>query len=177
MKYAITGHTSGIGLCVFNKLTPCVVGFSRTNGYDITAKKDIIRILEESDKCDVFINNAYADFGQSNLLLEAFKKWKDTEKTIINVGSHIAENNVNLKFLRSTDLLEYQMHKTSLKRLCEDLNAYGAQIKIKYVSFSYVKTDKIISKYPNMPSHKFISVNDAADQIINSYKENSNGKN
>lgn len=168
MDYAITGHTAGIGKTIYEKLNPNIKGFSRTNGYDIKQSSDIYKILDESAGCKIFINNAYDDFAQSNLLLEAFFRWKDTDKTIINVGSRIAEDNLNLKRLtQDVGLLKYQMHKASLKRLCQDLQNYGSTLQVKYVWFGYVGTEKILAKYPNMPKSMYISVDEAAERVIN----------
>lgn len=169
--YAITGHTEGIGKCLFNQLSPNAIGFSRANGYDITQINDIYRILDDASDCKVFINNAYCDFGQSNLLLEAFFRWKDTDKTIINIGSKIAEDGVNLNFHPDVGLLKYQMHKASLKKLSYDLDAYGSKLKIKYVWFGYVGTEKILEKYPNMPKRMYISVEDATNKILEKIDE------
>lgn len=166
--YSITGHTSGIGKAIFKKLSPNAIGFSKSTGFDIKNKKDLIQVLDKSENCKVFINNAYDDFAQSNLLIEAFFRWKDTNKTIINVGSQIAEDNCNVKLHPDVKLLRYQMHKASLKKLCQDLNNYGSKIKIKYVWFGYVATEKILDKYPNMPKQMLISVDEAANKIINS---------
>lgn len=165
---AITGHTDGIGKKLFETLNPDAIGFSRTNGYNITNSNDIVRILDQSKNCKVFINNAYDNFGQSNLLLEAFFRWKDTEKIIINVGSMIAEDGIDLH--PNTDLLTYQMHKTSLKKLCEDLNTYGSKLQIKYVCFGYVGTEKILKKYPNINKNAYISVETAANKILEQLK-------
>ena len=50
MKVAITGHTQGIGKAIA-ELYPDHIGFSRSNGYDITDENVISKILEEiSDK-------------------------------------------------------------------------------------------------------------------------------
>lgn len=169
--YAITGHTQGIGKAVYNSLNKSgnkVIGFSRSTGYDITNISDINRILEESKECDCIINNAYADFGQSNFLLEAFYKFRNTNKTIINVGSRIAEPNNNLKNHPNVGLLTYQMHKASLKKLCEDLNAYGSRMNIKYVWFGYVGTERILNKYPNLSKDDYILVDEAVDIILGS---------
>jgi len=57
-KIAITGHTKGIGLALANYYTDLgieVVGFSRTNGYDISKGVDQERIINESQDCDLFI--------------------------------------------------------------------------------------------------------------------------
>ena len=64
MKIAITGHSRGIGKACFDLFSAeheCV-GFSRSNGYDIS--KGIINIIDQSLECDVFINNAYFEFKQ-----------------------------------------------------------------------------------------------------------------
>ena len=87
MKYAITGHTQGIGLALANLLTPNYIGFSSRNGYDITVKENRETIILQSADCDVFINNAYADFNQVTLLYELFKIWKGSDKIIVNIGS------------------------------------------------------------------------------------------
>ena len=169
--YAITGHTDGIGKHLFQRLSPNVIGFSRTNGYDITKSQDIRRILDDADKCKVLINNAYCDFGQSNLLLEAFFRWKDKDKIIINIGSIIAEDGVDLKSHPDVGLLKYQMHKSSLKRLSSDLHNYGSILNVKYVWFGYVGTEQILKKYPNMSTEKYISVDEAVEKILEEINE------
>jgi short-subunit dehydrogenase len=85
MKYAITGHTRGIGKRAFERLTPNVIGFSKSTGYDITNFADRRRIIDESSNCDIFINNATEGFGQTLLFLELLEAWKDTDKTIIKL--------------------------------------------------------------------------------------------
>jgi len=164
MKYAVTGHTEGIGAGLYNRLEGNCIGFSRANGYDITVPDDRLKILHESADCDVLINNAFAGFGQSELLLDAFYHWGDTNKTIINVGSRIAEG--SLPSSVNKGLLSYQMHKASLKHLCTDLNNYGCNLNIEYVWFGYVGTQKILDKYPNMSTKMYISVDEAVNKIL-----------
>jgi hypothetical protein len=86
MKIGITGHTKSIGKVIFDTLTQKndVIGFSRSNGFDIQNPK---RILDKMDDLDVFINNAYFETYQSSLFYGLFEKWKDLEKTIININS------------------------------------------------------------------------------------------
>lgn len=167
--YAITGHTDGIGKHLYQHLSPNAIGFSRSNGYDITNRNDRLKILHESSHCNVLINNAYAGFGQSELLMDTFYKWGSTDKTIINVGSRIAEQSLPSRL--DSGLLTYQMHKVSLKHLCKDLNAYGCNLNIKYVWFGYVGTEKILAKYPNMSDDMYIGVNEAADKILEQIDE------
>jgi NADP-dependent 3-hydroxy acid dehydrogenase YdfG len=84
MKVAITGHTRGIGLAlatVFQNNNHEVIGFSRSNGYDIeTATQTII---EQAQGVDVFINNAYHPTGQTELL----KALLELDTLIVNMSS------------------------------------------------------------------------------------------
>ena len=75
MKIGITGHTKGLGLIVYNRLnsTHNVIGFSRTNGYDVQSSN---KIIEKLNDCDVFINNVYYQTTQSDLFFKLFEKWK-----------------------------------------------------------------------------------------------------
>lgn len=92
MKVVITGHTKGIGKAladIFSKHNHEVVGFSRSNGFDISDKSTCDRILELSKDADVFINNAFHYQGQYDLLEGMINSWNDTNKLIINVNSKI----------------------------------------------------------------------------------------
>lgn len=59
MKIAITGHTSGIGKCLFENLSQehDVTGYSRSNGFDISNTENREQIA--NTEYDIFINNAY----------------------------------------------------------------------------------------------------------------------
>ena len=92
MKIGITGHTSGIGAQLSNHFLSKgdeVIGFSRTNGYDIDLYDDRKKIVEECADCDVFINNAYSNFNNSQLLMlcEIFTMWRGKSNIIINISS------------------------------------------------------------------------------------------
>jgi len=90
MKIAITGHTKGLGQGLFNYFqSHTVIGFSRSNGYDIALPNIRAKILEEIYDCDVFINNAYNNFDDSqlHLLRNVYNLWEGKDKTIINVSS------------------------------------------------------------------------------------------
>jgi short-subunit dehydrogenase len=86
MKIGITGHTKGLGQTIYNRLnlTHNVIGFSRTNGYNVQSSN---KIIEKLNDCDVFINNVYYQTTQSDLFFRLFEKWKELEKTIININS------------------------------------------------------------------------------------------
>ena len=89
MKISITGHTKGIGKAIYNVLSEehDVIGFSRSNGFNIS---DPRKIFVASIGCDVFINNAYImdTKDQINLFNMFFEQWKDDpNKFIVNIGS------------------------------------------------------------------------------------------
>jgi len=86
MKIAITGHSKGLGKFLFDSFSDIndVIGFSRSNGYHISTYQNIVN---KSIECDVFINLAYCETYQSKLFEFLFQKWKDDEKTIININS------------------------------------------------------------------------------------------
>ena len=90
MKIAITGHSNGIGKALtdyFKQQGHTVIGFSRTNGFDITQLTSRQHILNELTTCDIFINNAYAPKAQHQLLIDAIQLWEGTTNTIINIDS------------------------------------------------------------------------------------------
>jgi hypothetical protein len=163
MKYAITGHTQGIGQAVYTNLNHAK-GFSRSNGFDINDPLSRKKIINEIQDCDVFINNAHSNFSQTLMLLEVFHSWMNTNKTIINVGSVIAENETNLK--NYEHLLEYQIQKKSLRTLHYDLVNLQTNLNLKYVYFGYVGTERILKKYPNMTEDQYISVDEAVNLIL-----------
>lgn len=161
MKYAVTGHTYGIGEALHRRVGG--LGFSKSTGYDICnpqARRDIINACKD---VDVFINNAPADFGQSELLLELWENWKDQEKTIINVGSRIAEIELPSEYLH---LLNYQTYKQTLKTLSNTLSKLNTKCNVQYRWFAYVGTPKILAKYPDFTTDDYISIDKAVDIIL-----------
>jgi len=92
MKIGITGHSRGIGASLFKKFVAegCdVIGFSRSNGYDINNSIGRKSIISKSNGCEIFINNAWAPLSQTLLLNEIIKEWRGTSKLIINISSKI----------------------------------------------------------------------------------------
>ena len=74
-KYAVTGHTQGIGKGLFDRLSPDVIGFSKTNGYDISIPDSRRKIVKEllSNHCQVFINCTHHPFSQFQMFLDVVK--------------------------------------------------------------------------------------------------------
>ena len=96
MKVAITGHTQGIGaeICQYflSKEYDCI-GFSRSNGYDISLASDREKIVEQSTDCDIFVNNACTrkDDSQLYMLDEIYQAWSEENKIIINISSRAGD--------------------------------------------------------------------------------------
>ena len=163
MKYAITGHTSGIGKAISESVVN-FIGFSKSTSYDINNRIDRKRIIKQCNDVDVFINNAHDGFGQTYMLLDLFHAFKYTNKTIINVGSNVAEDETILK--NYEHLLEYQIQKKSLRILHNDLIKLDTPLNLKYTHFGYVGTERILQKYPNMPTTEYITVDNAVSIIL-----------
>jgi hypothetical protein len=158
---AITGHTQGIGKRAFERLSPNAIGFSKSTGYDITNFLDRKRIIDESADCDIFINNAPAGFGQTLLFLELFDAWRHRNKTIINVGSRIADLGMLPK--DRYYLINYQAEKLILKEMSKRVLGI---CKVKYRTFGYVGTESILKIYPHFTEKDYITEDQAVDIIL-----------
>lgn len=161
MNIAITGHTRGIGKRAFERLRPNIIGFSRSTGYDITNFSDRKRIIQESSDCNLFINNATDGFGQTLLFLELFEAWRYCNKTVINVGSRIAE--VSVLPTQHQDKIKYQAEKLILKEMSQRV---AGICKVKYKWFGYVGTEAILKKYPNLAVSDYITEDQAVDILL-----------
>jgi len=91
MKIAITGHTKGLGAELVKLLEPDheIMGFSRTNGYDIEQPGTIDRIVSNVSDCDIFINSAKCWWSQIDMFSKLLLDWQGKKKRIINIGSHV----------------------------------------------------------------------------------------
>ena len=160
MRVAITGHTRGIGKALYTKVDNAI-GFSLSTGYNITHPQERSAILDGIADCDVFVNNAFDRYGQCEMLFDVWKLWKDTDKTIINIGSDVTKYTMSAKRL---EMLDYYNYKIALKNLHERLQNLNTNVNMHYVSFGYVATEKTISM--NIPERITISVDDAVTQIV-----------
>lgn len=124
MKIAITGCNHGLGRGIAQYLSPY---------HSVLCLEDRIetypeRILSLIDHCDVFINCAYKDTVQVNLLDEVYEGWKYREKTIVNIlTSAIFFDSPNKEYVHNKQVLNSSAFK-------------------KYTSD---KTVRIINLYPN----------------------------
>lgn len=138
MKIGITGHTQGIGLSlakIFNANSYTVLGFSRKAGYDISEADARSRIVQESQDCDIFVNNAYHETGQLEMLKDLIAVWEGQDKIIINLSSQVVYKNSSLI------VGEHLVYKNSKIVLNDFINKYAGTIKILNVIPDLVNTD------------------------------------
>jgi len=160
MKIGITGHSHGLGRALANRLSANfnVVGFSRSNGYNISHTHDVIK---DALDCDIFINNAYYGYYQCEILLNLFNLWKDNKnKTIVNIGSTVTAYPRNEK---DVDHLpwQYRDHKAALERLFRQLVKQNHECQMLLVSPGAIDTNMIA----HLPGPK-MQPNQVAEAII-----------
>lgn len=141
MKYSITGHTGYVGGFLYNNLSNCI-GFSRSTGHDITDDHIQDEIVLASYKCDVFINCAHGGPGtaQTDLLWKFYKRWKDQNKYIINIGSDSASPQT-WSLVRP----EYPLEKSILACTVENIQKQHTSLcKVSIINPNVVNTDTLV---------------------------------
>ena len=141
MKIAVTGHTAGIGLAIVNLLKKdhTIIGFSRTNGYNLN---DVDNIVSAAEQSDVFVNNAYYKYQQCEILKQLSHRWQGTNKHIINIGSTCV-NYPRIESELDSDPWEYRDHKTALEKMFRKLAKQPNACIISLISPGAVDTDMI----------------------------------
>jgi NADP-dependent 3-hydroxy acid dehydrogenase YdfG len=131
MKIAITGHTAGIGqaLCqIYQGRGHEIVGLSRRDGHNI---RNIPKIADQIEPCNLFINNAQAGYAQTELLFEMSKRWKGTKKHIMVISTMMTQDPVSC--LPGVDMCQYRIQKVSLEQAVQQLRQEKLQIKFTIV--------------------------------------------
>ena len=94
MKIAITGHSAGIGQALAETYYGHeIVGISRRDGNNI---RNIPKIADLIEPCDLFINNAQSGFAQTELLFEVHRRWADTQKHIMVISTMMTQQPVSV---------------------------------------------------------------------------------
>ena len=154
---AITGHTRGIGRGIaeeFKNRNWDVIGFSRSNGFDIAEHDCISRmisVVKEND-CDVVVINAYHGFMQIHQLFEFSKLWEhDVNKTIITIGSTSGTE------WRRPYPYKYGVAKLALDTAVENLQ-FASKCRILHIRPGYVDTDFVANtNWHKMPVSQVVS--------------------
>lgn len=160
MKIRITGHTNGLGSCLYERLKENneVIGMSRSNGYDLSVCEDQFVFAD----FDVYINNAYHAYAQTNLLYKLFEKNKYRYCSIINIGSVSADGNKDV-------VNEYAIHKASLEKACSQLQLVDSNCKVVHLKIGRMNTRMTdhLSEYPRIDVSR---ISDAVEWIISQPK-------
>ena len=170
MKVAITGHKHGLGQAIYNKLAYYnkgaghkVVGFDIEDGYDISVKLKMGKMLFISRDCDVFINNAYHPTAQTEILKFLLKMWKGEKKTIINIGTFYIEHK-DTSWITDVSHQEYLDQKTLQKEIVDKV--VDDHLKVIQINPGLMKTEFLNKMDPNSSADNLLNVVDCADAII-----------
>lgn len=141
MKIAITGSTNGLG-GAFSSLMEQhgheIIGFNRSNGYDIIDARE--QIVQQASDCDIFVNNAWSDIdimAQTNLFLKMYDQWKFTDKTIVNINSKTHYGNTARPYSRGKKML----HREAFLAM----NHPDRECRLINITPGYVDTDRVKS--------------------------------
>mgnify|MGYP003337287038 CR=1 FL=1 len=129
MKIAITGHSAGIGQALAKQYEARgheIVGLSKRYGHNI---KNIPKIADHIEPCDMFINNAQSGFAQTELLFEMARRWQGTKKHIMVVSTMMTELPVSV----IPGMTEYWCQKTTLETAIHQLKHERRGIKFTIV--------------------------------------------
>lgn len=150
MKIAITGHTSGLGLelkKVYEADGNEVIGFSRSNGYDLRDWSQMQKMLSQSLDCDMFISCAKPDFVQTIILYEIWKKWRGQHKLIINISSILTYLPTCPPNLFNDPMMDlYRTSKLSLNEASLQLSAKSSLPKIMLIKPGHLYSQPMTSE-------------------------------
>tara|TARA_B100000989_G_scaffold244509_1_gene191570 strand:+ start:229 stop:753 length:525 start_codon:yes stop_codon:yes gene_type:complete len=135
-RVAITGHTKRIGKAIHDAF-PNSIGFSKSQGEDITTIEGRAKILGGAMNCKVFINNAHEGFSQVEMLNMMFTSWRySAGKHIINIGVDTVPYN-NWQVVHN----QYPVEKVALHSQAELLQNLERKCKITTLGLGYVDTE------------------------------------
>jgi nucleoside-diphosphate-sugar epimerase len=119
MKIAITGHTAGIGQALAEQYTRSgheIVGLSKREGNNI---RNIPKICDQIEPCDMFVNNAQAGYAQTELVFEMAKRWTGTRKHIVIVSTQMTQYPISP--LPGLEMDQYRVQKVALEEAVRQL--------------------------------------------------------
>ena len=121
MKIAITGHSAGIGKAIaaeYSALGHEIVGLSKRDGHNI---RNISKLADSIEPCDMFINNAQAAFAQTELLFEMAKRWDSQRKFVVVISTMMTEHPSSS--IPGLPMDEYYVQKVALEEAVKQLRA------------------------------------------------------
>lgn len=143
MKIAITGHTNGIGKCFAEYLKGRghdIIGLSKREGNNI---RNIPKIVQQIENCDMFINNAQAGYAQTELFQYVVELWQDCpDKMIWNISTAMTSdyNISSISGLSNRQLAEYRVQKRSLEDAIKTARSQNVRTRIVLIRPGVVAT-------------------------------------
>ena len=131
MKIAVTGHTAGIGQALAYEYSLDgheIVGLSKREGNNI---RNTLKICDQIEPCDMFVNNAQAGYAQTELLFEIAQRWQGTKKHIIVISTMMTQDPVSS--LPGLDMDHYRLQKITLEEAVCQIRHRRLGIKITLV--------------------------------------------
>jgi NADP-dependent 3-hydroxy acid dehydrogenase YdfG len=131
MKIAITGHTAGIGQALANLYSQqghVIIGLSRREGNNI---RNIPKICDQIEPCDMFVNNAQSGYAQTELLFEMARRWTGTKKHIVVISTQMTQDPVSA--LPGLDMDQYRIQKVALEESVKQIRNRRLQIRLTTV--------------------------------------------
>ena len=144
MKIAITGHSAGIGQALANSYQSRghnIVGLSKRHGDNI---RNIIKIAQKIESCDMWINNAQDGFAQTELLFEMARRWQGTRKHIMVISTMMTQQPSSS--LPGLDMDLYRVQKVALEESLRQIRNRHLRINLTLVRPGNVatSTDKTV---------------------------------
>ena len=131
MKIAITGHSAGIGQALakqYQLLGHEITGISRRDGNNI---RNVSKICDMIEPCDMFVNNAQAGYAQTELLFEMARRWTGTKKHIVVISTQMTQDPVSV--LPGLEMDQYRIQKVALEESVKQIRNRRLQIKLTTV--------------------------------------------
>jgi NAD(P)-dependent dehydrogenase (short-subunit alcohol dehydrogenase family) len=138
VKIAITGHTAGIGQALAKEYTLDgheIVGLSKREGHNI---RNIPKICDLVEPCNVFVNNAQAGYAQTELLFEMAQRWTNTNKHIIVIGTMMTQD--PSASIPGLEMDHYRVQKVALEEAVQQIRFKKLGVNITVVRPGYIAT-------------------------------------
>jgi NADP-dependent 3-hydroxy acid dehydrogenase YdfG len=147
-KVVVTGHTSGLGLYIYNhfinKKDYNVIGLSRSNGFDIDNDIDKVINFIKDEKPDYFFNNVHCRTTQS-----AFIEQLAPETIVITSGSMAAD-------LRHQPINSYANYKHIIEQTHKKIKKNN-KLPMLLLKMGYLEN------YPDFDHIKYTEIIDTID--------------
>jgi short-subunit dehydrogenase len=148
MKIYITGTTKGLGATMAASWAGQheVIGLNRP---EYNLDKDIKSYVKTD--FDVYINNAYYNFAQTNLLYDLYEANKHRKCQIINIGSVSSDTERDA-------INPYVVHKLALDRACMQLQLQDTDCKVILVKMGRMDTPLVAHRvgYPKIATQHIV---------------------